>query len=530
MRCKPSLAVALAFPLLLALSGSLSAAQPEGKMQPVRPARPPFKAVEPLPLEQPDRNSQREPVFRVHRPVIRVGLDYVVPAGTAVYEVQDVLGDVTIDGRVDHDVVVTLGSARLGSTAVINGSLVVIGGTATIASGALVHRDLIVVGGALEAPTDFYPDGTQMVIGTPAVGRAVKSVVPWLTWGLLWGRLIVPSLAWVWAIVGIVLLVGLAVNLVFNRPVRACADAILQRPLSCFLLGLFVLLLTVPALAILGASVIGLALVPFVLCAVIAAGLVGKVGVDRAIGGTVVTESSPDSRFQSLRSFLIGFAVLCLAYMVPLVGIVTWALTSVLGLGAAAITFRVALRKEHPARARVPEVRVAQPAPAAYAQAVSAAEFDGSGVPVEAVPAEDAPVSAPPLAAAGLAAYPRATFLDRVAAFALDCILVAIAIQVLDLDHYGGAFFLWLFVYHAGFWAWRGTTMGGIICGLRLTRTQGTDLRVIDAVVRGLASVFSFAALGIGCLWMLQDPERQMWHDKIAGTLVVKVPRQGLLG
>ena len=72
--------------------------------------------------------------------------------------------------------------------------------------------------------------------------------------------------------------------------------------------------------------------------------------------------------------------------------------------------------------------------------------------------------------------------------------------------------------------------MGGIICGLRLTRTQGTDLRVIDAVVRGLASVFSFAALGIGCLWMLQDPERQMWHDKIAGTLVVKVPRQVLLG
>jgi len=24
---------------------------------------------------------------------------------------------------------------------------------------------------------------------------------------------------------------------------------------------------------------------------------------------------------------------------------------------------------------------------------------------------------------------------------------------------------------------------------------------------------------------MLQDPEKQMWHDKIAGTLVVKVPR-----
>jgi uncharacterized RDD family membrane protein YckC len=25
---------------------------------------------------------------------------------------------------------------------------------------------------------------------------------------------------------------------------------------------------------------------------------------------------------------------------------------------------------------------------------------------------------------------------------------------------------------------------------------------------------------------MLQDPEKQTWHDKIAGTLVVKVPRE----
>jgi uncharacterized RDD family membrane protein YckC len=31
--------------------------------------------------------------------------------------------------------------------------------------------------------------------------------------------------------------------------------------------------------------------------------------------------------------------------------------------------------------------------------------------------------------------------------------------------------------------------------------------------------------LGLGCLWILKDPERQAWHDKIAGTYVVKVPR-----
>jgi uncharacterized RDD family membrane protein YckC len=84
-------------------------------------------------------------------------------------------------------------------------------------------------------------------------------------------------------------------------------------------------------------------------------------------------------------------------------------------------------------------------------------------------------------------------------------------------------------VYTIGFTAWKGTTLGGIICNLRVVRTNGGDLRFIDAVVRGLSSIFSLAALGIGCLWMLNDAERQMWHDKIAGTVVVKVPKELVL-
>ena len=51
----------------------------------------------------------------------------------------------------------------------------------------------------------------------------------------------------------------------------------------------------------------------------------------------------------------------------------------------------------------------------------------------------------------------------------------------------------------------------------------------VDALVRGLSGMFSIAALGIGCLWMINDPERQTWHDKIAGALVVKVPRDLVL-
>lgn len=49
-------------------------------------------------------------------------------------------------------------------------------------------------------------------------------------------------------------------------------------------------------------------------------------------------------------------------------------------------------------------------------------------------------------------------------------------------------------------------------------------------VVRGLSGVLSMAAVGLGGLWILRDPEQQAWHDRIAGTYVVKVPRDWPIG
>jgi hypothetical protein len=206
-------------------------------------------------------------------------------------------------------------------------------------------------------------------------------------------------------------------------------------------------------------------------------------------------------------------------------------------MGGAATAFRANLRREHPPRLRTPQpaetvasvdsTPAVVPAPA-YAASVSTFVPE-AGVPVDAnASAAEAP---PPLQAVAtdLAVYPRATFLDRAAAFALDAILVGIAVNVLGLTRHDGYYPLLLLAYHIAFWAWRGTTLGGIIVGLRVVRVQGTDLRFADALVRGLTAIFSIAALGIGCFWMLQDPEKQMWHDKIAGTLVVKVPRHLVL-
>lgn len=512
------LSLAITGLLLALLAGAAPAAQ-----IPVPPPSPQTPVEREVPAE--------EPIVTRHRSIIRIAQDYTLPAGHVIPFVHTIFGDLTIDGEVDGDAIVTLGTARLGKNALIRGSLVVIGGSAVIDEGAAVRRDLVVIGGTVTSPQAFSPHGEHVVIGSAWFGEALQDMLPWVTRGLLFGRPIVPDLGWVWAIVGIFFGIYLVLNTVFERPVGASADVLVGRPLSAFLTGLLVLLLTVPALAIIAASVIGLAIVPFLLCAIVIVALVGKTAVCRALGRAVIRSESPEGALRAFLAFVAGFTILVLAYMVPVLGFVTWALTSVMGLGAASVTFRSYLRRER--RVAVP---LTAPAAAPAGVGVDTTPPAGDVARVSPPPSDvpppppvDPEIPPPTAFTQGLARYPRAAFLDRVAAFALDCILVAIANGLLDLSNDGGPFFLLLLVYHIAFWAWKGTTLGGIIINLRVVRTDGQHLRPADAIVRGLSSMFSIAALGIGCFWMLQDPERQMWHDKIAGTLVVKVPRDILL-
>jgi uncharacterized RDD family membrane protein YckC len=143
-------------------------------------------------------------------------------------------------------------------------------------------------------------------------------------------------------------------------------------------------------------------------------------------------------------------------------------------------------------------------------------------------------VAAVPIAT-DLAVYPHAEFRDRLAAFVLDAILILILAQWLTMPIWPlnpifrmGApdlFFPLFIAYRIGFWTWKGVTVGGIICQLRVVKQNGARLEFADALVRGLSSIFSIVVLGIGCLWVLKDPDQQAWHDRIAGTYVVKVPR-----
>ena len=124
---------------------------------------------------------------------------------------------------------------------------------------------------------------------------------------------------------------------------------------------------------------------------------------------------------------------------------------------------------------------------------------------------------------------PRAGFWERMGAAFLDIVFVCIVIAVGGrlFEHYINLPFKFVIAlaYFAGLWAWKGTTIGGVVLKLQVVRHDGGPLTFLVALVRGLAAAFSAVVFFLGFFWIGWDREKQGWHDKIAGTVVVRLPR-----
>jgi len=94
-----------------------------------------------------------------------------------------------------------------------------------------------------------------------------------------------------------------------------------------------------------------------------------------------------------------------------------------------------------------------------------------------------------------------------------------------SLTHRPGFFFLVVLIYFAGMWTWKATTVGGVVLGVKVVRQDGYPVTLLVSTVRALAGAFSIVIFFLGFLWILFDRERQGWHDKIAGTVVIKLPK-----
>jgi uncharacterized RDD family membrane protein YckC len=133
------------------------------------------------------------------------------------------------------------------------------------------------------------------------------------------------------------------------------------------------------------------------------------------------------------------------------------------------------------------------------------------------------PTIPPTNGSADALSLPRAGFWIRILALLIDTIIVGVVFNV--LDHHTRLQLVALAAYGAIMWKLKGTTVGGIVCNLKIVRTDGREIDWSTAVVRALGCFLSLVVCGLGFIWIAFDPGRQAWHDKIAGTAVVRVPQ-----
>jgi uncharacterized RDD family membrane protein YckC len=263
-----------------------------------------------------------------------------------------------------------------------------------------------------------------------------------------------------------------------------------------------------PLLLLLAATGIGLLVVPFVFCGGFMAFLLGKVVVYQYLGRQIGRQLGADFLQFPLVALIVGIALFYVMYVIPVVGLLIWLLVGLLGVGAVVLAFFDAFRAESAVSNRL---ALANPVPA-----VSAGKVLEITVP-PLIPGQ------PPVpAVVEPSSLVRVGFWLRFLATFIDLLLVA----ALTAMTQRGSWFLPLWVaYHVSLWAWRGTTVGGVVLGLKIVRRDGRDVDFPIALIRSLSSFLSAMALFIGFFWAGWTRERVAWHDQIAGTIVVRMPR-----
>lgn len=433
----------------------------------------------------PEIHTERNP--RSAQEMVKIGDNVTLKEDETASAFVVILGNGTIDGTVEGDAVVVSGNALINGT--VKGNLVVVLGSAKLGPKAHVARDVVVVGGTLTADPESKIDGQTRNVPFEKILPDLTWLKDWLTKGLLLGRPFPPQVEWVWWAAAAFLLVYLVLTVLFSRSIQACVAAIETTPMRSFFTGVLVLVLSGPLFFLMIISVVGLLVVPILAGVLVAALFLGKAAVCQHAGqqlGRQIGAGAFQKPFPALLAGALGFTLL---YMIPLLGLVVWGLVSVLALGSA------------------------------FAAAFGRFKREGKRSEFATVTPDPQPGSPPVIDSATL---PRAGFWRRVGASALDFIIV---FALLAATHTLVLFLpLWL-AYHVGMWNWKGTTIGGMVVGLKVVRLSGQPLNFVVALVRSLFSIFSALVLGLGFFWAGWTKDKQSWHDLIAGTTIVRLPR-----
>jgi len=135
-------------------------------------------------------------------------------------------------------------------------------------------------------------------------------------------------------------------------------------------------------------------------------------------------------------------------------------------------------------------------------------------------------------------------FWPRVGASLIDSILIGVIIWPVLTVFYGESYWAgdkfvqgpmdillsWIFpaVAVVLFWAIKQATPGKMAVSAKIVDARtGSAASTGQLIGRYLAYYISMLPLGLGFIWVAFDARKQGWHDKLAGTVVVRKKNRG---
>jgi uncharacterized RDD family membrane protein YckC len=133
----------------------------------------------------------------------------------------------------------------------------------------------------------------------------------------------------------------------------------------------------------------------------------------------------------------------------------------------------------------------------------------------------------------------------RTGASIIDSILILLITEPLIYAIYGGSYFdseemilgvpdslisyVFPFVATILFWIYKSATPGKMVVKLKVVDAKtGNSPSVQQSIIRYIGYIISALPLFLGFIWVAWDSKKQGWHDKMAGTVVIRPQNKGV--